>query len=66
MAGLAAGSKLLVRDSDPDPEQLWHERVLLGYLHDGMYLVITPDRDVYEEDFDPDKRTSRQCAWWRM
>ncbi len=37
-----------------DAEDLWHEWVVLGYLHDATYLVITPDGDVYEEDYDPE------------
>ena len=51
----AAGSEVLIRYDLPDPTE-WHARLVLaevggdGHLLD-LYIVMTPDMDIYAEDF---------------
>ena len=51
----AAGSEVLVRYDLPAPNE-WHARLVLakvggdGHLVD-FYIVMTPDMDIYAEDF---------------
>eukprot|EP00959_Pyramimonas_sp_CCMP1952_P386697 8104421-Pyramimonas_sp.AAC.1 len=39
-----------------DDEHLWHQRLILGLvgLSDFSYVVLTPDGDVYAEDYGDD------------
>ena len=32
-------------------EEVFHERIILPHLGRGLYLILTPDGDVYEEDY---------------
>ena len=39
-----------------EPEELWHQRLLLGEVCPGSWVVMTPTGDVFVEDLstDPD------------
>ena len=50
MPGLAAGTRLLVRYVGAE-EDLWHERIVLGRTRGASNLILTPDGDVYEENY---------------
>jgi hypothetical protein len=45
---LLCGNKLLVQYDGGDE---LHERIILGHVSGSSYWVITPDNDVYEEDY---------------
>ncbi|CAK0801276.1 unnamed protein product [Prorocentrum cordatum] len=46
-SSLAPGRKVLARYD----EDLWHVRVLLSRIEDTRWIIYTPDRDLYEEDY---------------
>ena len=31
-----------------------HERIIIAHIKDGRYMILTPDGDFYEEDFQVD------------
>ena len=41
--------RVLVEYDVPGP-RLWHERLALEHIRDDVYIVVTPDRDVYAEE----------------
>ena len=46
------GQRVLVYyDQDPT-ELLWHERLLCAHVRDSLWVVATPDRDMYLEDLE--------------
>ncbi len=51
MPGLSSASGVLVQRAVP--EDLWHERMIIGHLGSARYLVLMPDLDPYEENYDP-------------
>ena len=52
-SALSVGRRILCRYRGEDPP-LWHERLLLGHLDGGVWIIATPDGDVYAEDYDAD------------
>ena len=48
MPPLAAGSRVLVRYEGFAP---YHERIILGHMRGSLYFIVTPDADVYIEDY---------------
>ena len=42
------GQKVLVWHGGDD---VWHARLVLGHVVGSCYIIITPDKDVYEEDY---------------
>ena len=47
------GNYLVVKyDIAGDPT--WHARLLLAHLHEGEWIILTPDGDIYSEDYSPD------------
>ncbi len=44
------GDHALVLHEDAGEEVL-HGRIILAHLGRGLYLILTPDGDVYEEDY---------------
>eukprot|EP00972_Heterocapsa_arctica_P000016 2560-Heterocapsa_arctica.AAC.1 len=53
MPPLACGAKLVVlyAGDDEDAAALYHERIALGHIGGSRYFILTPDYDVYEEDY---------------
>lgn len=50
MSGFEVGSRVFVAyDGD---EGLYHERLILGHVQAGEYMVMSPDADVYVEQLD--------------
>ena len=34
-------------------EDMWHERLLLCHIANGRWMIMTPDNDIYAEDYGP-------------
>ena len=49
MPVLSCGARLLVRYNNNEP--LFHERVILAHIRATRYLILTPENDVYIEDY---------------
>ncbi|CAK0896604.1 unnamed protein product [Prorocentrum cordatum] len=45
-----SGTPCLTDGSDDPRELLWHERLLCAHVHEGSWVVTTPERDTYLED----------------
>eukprot|EP00973_Karenia_brevis_P068001 9459711-Karenia_brevis.AAC.1 len=45
---LKAGQKILVLYD----EDLWHSRLLLAYVAESLWVILTPDGDMYGENLD--------------
>eukprot|EP00959_Pyramimonas_sp_CCMP1952_P299860 6272136-Pyramimonas_sp.AAC.1 len=47
---LRQGQRVLVSYDEDPRELLWHERLLCAHVHEGSWVVTTPERDMYLED----------------
>ena len=57
---LVAGNELLIKYVG-FPE--WHARLLLAEVGNGLWVVVTPDGDVFPEDL---KANNRDIDGWRL
>ena len=53
MSALWSGSRFLVQYLGA---ALWHERIVIARIGPGQFLVLTPDGDVYVEDYREENR----------
>ena len=60
IGGPGPGSYLLVKYDLPDTT--WHSRLLLAHLNAGEWIVLTPDGDIYSEEYSP---SNGDIASWR-
>ena len=44
-------------------EQLWHVRLLLSHVHQGLWVILTPDGDLYMEEL---SEGNRDIIGWRV
>ena len=44
------------------PEELWHVRLLLSHVHQGLWVILTPDGDLYMEEL---SEGNRDILGWR-
>ena len=56
------GKFLLVRYDIPG-ELTWHSRLVLGHVTSGEYVILTPQGDIYTEDYGS---ASLEVATWRL
>ena len=53
MAALDPGTYAYVRyDEQGPPGELWHERLILSWVVASLYVVLTPDYDMFIEQLD--------------
>ena len=53
MAALAAGTEVLIRYQVEGPV-VCHARLILAHVTDDIYIITTPDEDIYAEDYGAD------------
>ena len=59
--GLSPGSYALVHYNVA--EDLWHSRLLLAHVDQSLWVILTPDGDLYIEDFG---NQNRDITAWRI
>lgn len=47
---MALVNRFVLLESDVGGPRLWHERLALEHVRDDLYVVVTPDRDIYVEE----------------
>ena len=47
---MALVNRYVLLEYDVGGARLWHERLALEHIRDDVYIVLTPDRDIYAEE----------------
>ena len=47
---MALLGRLVLLEYDVGGPRLWHERIPLEHIREDLYVVVTPDRDIYAEE----------------
>lgn len=42
-------------DYGEGPPQVWHSRLLAAHIVNSLWVIVTPDHDIYEEQLDNSK-----------